>query len=113
VWPRTPEQVAERALRTLSAADAFRIGAPAIAEACSRAGEHEVVVAVVNKEQEFAGAKVVLLGQLREHIVYDGGWHLVFSPGCSVSDVEARSSRMARLAKAKLAVVERWRNKRG
>jgi hypothetical protein len=107
MWMRSPEQTAARARGSLQAAEAFMQNAQVIAEACASARENEVVLATVAPDLRFSGARVVLLGQLREHVVYDGGWLLVFSPKCSTADVEARCAKMAKFARRRLDIIQR------
>lgn len=109
---RSPEIAEQRARFAMQAAELFLANSDAIEEKCNWAQEDEIVLAVVKRDLTFDGAIIAPLNELREQVaaVGDKGWTLVFSPGSTGKDIEARCNKMAELARARLDVIRRWRD---
>ena len=110
---KSPELAEARARQTILAAQVFLSNASAISDHCNWAQEDQVVIALVNRDLTFGGAIIAPLSQLREEVMsrLTSGWTLVFSPGTTDRDIEARCGKMAELAQARLDVIRRWRDK--
>jgi hypothetical protein len=113
VSPSNPDLVEERARYTIKAAELLRSHIETISDLCNWAQEDEAVLAVVNRDLSFGGAVVVPLNRLREEVMsrLTIGWTMVFSPGSTSKDIQARCDKMSQLAQAKLDVIQRWRAK--
>jgi hypothetical protein len=110
---RSPDLAEARARYTIDAAQVFLSNASAISDHCNWAQEDEVVLAVVKRDLIFAEVVIVPLNRLRAEVMsrVEVGWTLVFSPGTTDKDIEARCNKMVELARARLDAIKRWREK--
>ncbi len=102
-------EAAERAGRSIQAAEVFRANMQVIEQACAVAAEGQMVVAVVRADLAFGGVWTVPLDELRDRVLQleESGWSLVFSPQATAEDIEERCARMAWLAQARLEAIQR------
>src|SRR5689334_2591943 len=107
-----PELAEQRARASIGAAESIRSNVTAISDSCNWAQEDEVVLAIIRRDLTFGGALIVPLNRLREQVValQEVGWSIVFSPGATERDIEARCDKMVELAQARLDVIRRWRD---
>ncbi len=108
-----PDLSEKRAITTIAAAETLREHIAAISDSCNWAQDDEAVLAVIGRDLSFGGALIVPLSSLRETVlsIQETGWTLVFSPGSTDKDIEARCDRMVQGAQARLDAIRRWRAK--
>lgn len=105
------QEAMERPFRTLQAAGVIRENAETIGRAAAGAGEDEIIVAVVHKDLSFGGAWAVARNELAKEVMVTedkGGWSLIFSSNTSVVTVEERCNELARIARRRWEVMQRW-----
>jgi hypothetical protein len=107
-----PDLAEQRARASIAAAESIRSNMMTISDSCNWAQEDEVVLAIIRRDLTFGGALILPLNRLREQVLslQEVGWSVVFSPGATDNDIEARCDKMAKLAQAKLDVIQRWRD---
>jgi hypothetical protein len=99
----------ERATHTVEVAAVFADSAELIiAELPDVPAEH-VLVAIVNRMQEFTGTHQVERATMVERVpvLENGGWGLVVSPGSTAEDVRRRAGKMADIARQRVDAIDR------
>jgi hypothetical protein len=73
-----------------------------------------VLVAVVDREHEFAGTHQVAQSEIVQRIpeLEAQGWAMVFNAGSDVADVRRRADEMATLARRRAEMITRIRTRR-
>src|SRR5215510_4679474 len=109
-YPNTPHIFEENALRrpqkTLRAATIPTEKATEIAQLYAKAGEREVVVAVVNPDLAF-GVRTIPRRELVDYIVDlpEHSWSITFGPQTTIEEVRLRCSTMAELAQKRFKLL--------
>ena len=108
--PDLSPEAKERARRTVVVAEVFGANAELIAAAVAEVPDQHVLVAVVDREHEFAGTHAVAKADLVATVPSlegEGGWAMVFSPGADVDHVRRRTAEMASIAQQRIDAIER------
>ncbi|MDQ6693060.1 MAG: hypothetical protein M3014_01370 [Chloroflexota bacterium] len=100
----------ERAGKSIEAARVLHGASVEIASASAEATPQEVVIAYVRADTPFYGALVVPLAELRKSVleIGPGSWSLIFSPGLTLEQVEARCLEMEQRAEFRKEAIERY-----
>jgi hypothetical protein len=101
----------EKPYRTLQAAWILRENAETIGRVAAGASEDEIIVAVVHKDLSFGGAWAVARNELAKEVMVTedkGGLSLIFSSNTPVVTIEERCNELARIARKRWEVMQRW-----
>ncbi len=100
---------AERAHRTMEAAEVLRAAAGNVARACANAQGSDLVVAVIDADLTFGGAWVIPRAELQTWVrrLTPGTWSLTFEAGDTIEDVIARSTEWEGLARRRWQILQR------
>lgn len=99
----------EQTSKTIEAAKVLRANAVVIAQACALVGRNDVVLAIVSPQMLFVEPQMTPLSELHTavELLEPFSWHLVFSPGVDMVEIERRCADMEELATLKLDVLKR------